>query len=149
MLVKTKKKSSRDWRQLESSLFVLIKLHFQLVQCPKISWPWHIAFSTSSKSVFWASPQVQNKLRMPGEPLKHPFFDLTQVTFWDVQEAWKCVKSVMRPLETLLSRLHQFRILGWSKEENEFPVPGEHLIYRFLDLIKVEFRALQEVEKDF
>jgi len=57
---------------------------------------------------------------MPCEPLKHPFFNLTQVAFWDGQEA-----------------------------ENEFPVIGDYLKHRFLDITKVEFSACQEAEKDF
>jgi len=36
---------------------------------------------------FWASPQFQNKLRVPCETLKHRLFDLTQVAFWVLQEA--------------------------------------------------------------
>jgi len=54
----------------------------------------------------------------------------------------------MRPLETSLSRLHPIRILCWTREENEFRVPGDHLKHGFLDLTKVEFWAFQETEND-
>jgi len=58
-------------------------------------------------------------LRMPFEPLKHRFFDLTQPPFW-----------------------------GGQEEENEFTVPGYHWKHRFLDLTKIEYWAFQEVEYD-
>jgi len=57
---------------------------------------------------------------MPREPLKRPFFDLTQVAFWDGQEA-----------------------------ENGLKMSCDHLKHRFLDLTKVEFGAFQEEENDF
>ena len=55
----------------------------------------------------------------------------------------------MRPLETSLFRIYPFRILGWSRGKNEFPVIGDHLKHCFLDIIKVEFRACQEAELTF
>ena len=57
---------------------------------------------------------------MPRQPLKHSFFDLTQVAFSDGQEA-----------------------------ENELKMSCDHLKHRFLDLTKVEFGAFQEAEDDF
>ena len=57
---------------------------------------------------------------MPREALKHPFFDLTQVAFWDGQEA-----------------------------ENELKMSCDHLKHRLLDLITVEFGAFQGEENDF
>ena len=41
------------------------------------------------------------------------------------------------------------RIFGWSSEENEFPVPGDHLKHRFLVSTKDEFCSLQEAKNDF
>jgi len=35
---------------------------------------------------FSASPEAENKLRMPFQTLKHRFFELTQVAFWAGQE---------------------------------------------------------------
>ena len=55
----------------------------------------------------------------------------------------------MRFLETSLSRIHESRNLGCRLEENEFQVPCEQLIHRFLDLTKVEFLSFQEAEYDF
>ena len=57
---------------------------------------------------------------MPREPLKHPYFDLTQVAFRDGQEA-----------------------------ENELKMSCDHLKHRFLYLTKVEFGGFQEGENDF
>ena len=53
--------------------------------------------------------------------------------------ARKCVQSDMGALETSLSRLHLFRILGWGRGKKESPVPGDHLKNRFLDPNKVVF----------
>jgi len=57
---------------------------------------------------------------VPGEHLKHRFFNLTEVSLWAGQE-----------------------------EENDFKVPWEHLKHLFIDLIQVEFTACQEAENDF
>ena len=63
---------------------------------------------------------------MPCEPLKHTSFDLTQVAFSDGQEAENEL-SVMRPLDTSLSRLHQSRILTWSIGRKWVPSPWRPL----------------------
>ena len=59
---------------------------------------------------FWASLGAQNKLRVPFDTLKHPFFDLTQVAFWIGQEV-----------------------------ENAYKVTWEHLKHSFFDFTQVAF----------
>ena len=55
----------------------------------------------------------------------------------------------MGALERSLSRIHPSRISSWSKEENDFPVAGDHLKHRFLDVTKVEFLGCQDADNDF
>ena len=57
---------------------------------------------------------------MPREPLKHLYFDLTQVAYRDGQEA-----------------------------EHELKMSCDNLKHRLLDLITVEFGAFQGEENDF
>jgi len=52
---------------------------------------------------------------MKFETLKHRFFELTQVAFWDGQEAEYEFKVKCDPFETSLFRLHPSRILGWLR----------------------------------
>ena len=97
---------------------------------------------------FWASPEAQNKLRVPSKPFKNHFFDLTQVAFWVGQEAgnyskwyatlWNIAFSTLqkshgwtrgsiwvhsdwRPPETTLFHLHPRRNLGWYRRRNCVP----------------------------
>ena len=76
-------------------------------------------------------------------------FPLQPIRILGWSRSRKCVQSDMRPLETLLFRLQQSRIFGWCRGKNDFPVFGDHLKHRFLDLTKVEFWACQEAEHDF
>jgi len=57
---------------------------------------------------------------VPGDHLKHRFFNHTEVAFWAGQE-----------------------------EENDFEVSWEHFKNRFIDFIHEEFCACQEAENDF
>jgi len=52
---------------------------------------------------------------MPFETLKHRFFELTLVAFWDGQKAEYEVKITCDAYETSLLRLNPSRILGWSR----------------------------------
>jgi len=61
----------------------------------------------------------------------------------------KRIQSDMGALERSLSRIHPSRISSWSKEENDFPVAGDHLKHRFLDVTKVEFLGCQDADNDF
>jgi len=61
-----------------------------------------------------------NEFAVHDDHLKHPFLDLTQVSFWSGEGA-----------------------------ENEFKVLWEYLKYRFFDFIQVAFCACQEAENDF
>ena len=55
----------------------------------------------------------------------------------------------MRVLETSLFRHTHVEFWVGQEEENEFPVNGDHLKHRVLDLTKVEFWAFQEAENIF
>ena len=66
---------------------------------------------------------------------------------WTRSRKW--VQNNMRALEISLSRIQQVAFWAGQEEENEFPVPGDYLKHRFLDLTKVEFWAYQEGENDF
>ena len=109
---------------LNHRFFAFIKLHFQLIQKPKI------------------------KLRMPSNPRNflprpHPSSSLG----WSRGRKW--VQSDMRPLETSLFRLYPSRILGWSRGRKWFLSDCDHLKHRLFDITKVEFWACQDSENDF
>jgi hypothetical protein len=80
--------------------------------------------------------------------LKDPFFDLTQVAFWDGRKTI-LFRRTTRPFETSLSRLRPSRIFEGQKAENVFAGQGDPLKHRFLDLDQVEFWAGQKAENDF
>jgi len=66
----------------------------------------------TSRYLGWLGGEIY--LAVPGDNLKHRFFDITHVEFWAVQEA-----------------------------EDDFAVPGEHMKYRFPDLNHVTFVLIQ------
>jgi len=78
------------------------------------------SLSRSQQSRILGCCRGENEFKVKREPLKHRFFDVSQVAFWAYQE-----------------------------EENLFPVHGDHLNNRFVDLTKVEIWACQEAELPF
>jgi len=84
---------------------------------------------------------------MPFEPLKHPYFDVTQVALWNGQEAENELKVSCDPLKHRFLDFNRVAFSFYQEEENEFPMPGYHLKHRFLDLTKVEFWGFQEAKK--
>ena len=86
---------------------------------------------------------------MPCEPLKHWFFDLTQVAFWHGQEAKNEFKVSCEPLKHHFLDFIQFAFWAGQEEENEFRVPGDQLKHRFLDVTKVEFCAFKRQKVTF
>jgi len=67
-------------------------------------------------------------LRVPCEPLKHRFYDLTQVAFWDGQEAENEFKVICDPLKHRFLDFTQVAYWAGQDEENEFPVTCEQKI---------------------
>jgi len=55
----------------------------------------------------------------------------------------------MRPLETSLCRIKEFRIFSWSRRRKLVPSAWWPQENQFLDLTKDEFWACQEAENDF
>ena len=88
---------------LKHRFFDFIKLHFQLVQRPNISWDAIRDLETSlfrtHPSRIWADQEAENEFKVTYEPLKHRFFDLSQVAFWDGQEAENEFKVPCEPLK--------------------------------------------------
>ena len=71
-------------------------------------------FVELAEDAFWDGQEAENEFKVKCDALKHRFFDFTQVAFWVGQEEVYEPPDDCRPLETLLSRHHQGRILGLS-----------------------------------
>ena len=116
-LVKRQKMTFKCHLPLESSLYQLEKSR---IFCWSRSKKWLESYIWQLESsllrlyqiAFSASPEAENKWRMPYETLQHRFFELTQVAFWDGQET-----------------------------EYEFKVKCDPLNHRFLDFTQVAFWA--------
>ena len=190
--------------------FDFIKLHFQLVQRPKLSWendanPWNIAFSTSPKSHFRLAkrPKMRSKwhvtpwnIAFPNLPKSHfglikvkkmssqwlattrnivfsttsksnlgfsraskyfkchlPFessiyqLEKSRIFGWSRSKKW--LKSDVWQLESSLFRRHQISFSASPEDENNLKMPFENLKHCFFELIQVAFWDGQEAELEF
>jgi len=57
---------------------------------------------------------------MQCESLKHRFIDLSQVAFWEVEEAENELKLTWEPLKHRFFNFTQVAFLAIQEEENEF-----------------------------
>ena len=73
-----------------------------------------VVFFDFTQVAFNAGAGADNNLYMPCKHLKYRYLELSVVAFCDGQHAENEFK-VHTTLETLLSRIHPSRILGWSR----------------------------------
>ena len=64
-------------------------------------------FIELTQVAFWDGQEAENEFKVTCEPLKHRFLDLKQVAFWDGQEAEIEFKLACEPLK--------HRTMGWSR----------------------------------
>ena len=107
---------------------------------------------------FCANQDAENNFKVVWEHLKHNLIDFIQIEFWAVQQAKMILMCHSTTWNVNLSNSHNLQrfldftqVAFWAgkEEENEFPVPCDHLKNRFLDLTKLEFWVCQEAQNYF
>ena len=128
------------------------KMNFGLVKRQKMS---SQCLATTRKFAFWFTlvafwsvSEVENELKVPCEPLKHRFLDLTQIAFWTDQEFEYEFALPGKHLKYSFINLTKVAFCAVQEEVNDFKVPLDHLKHRFIDFVQVEFWASKEAEND-